>query len=216
MLFRSEQINHLLPQFKLKTMVDFYYLIAKDKIDLTKVKNLLNSEETPAKEHNTQEKAPAKEVKIKDSELIIDGSNDKIGFELSQCCKPIFGDPIFGFVTVDSGIKIHHVNCPNALQMKTRYPYRVIPAKWNTIKKTGIYNANLKISGFDEFGMLNSLSEVITKEFKINISSMQISSKDNMFEGIFSIHVDTTHQLDSLIRRLNKVKGVEKVQRSVN
>ena len=210
----EEQVNQLLPQFKLKSMVDFYYLIAKEKIDMNKVKVLLLNEDVPTKDVVIPEKTLAKEVKIHDSELIIDGSSDRIGFELSKCCRPIFGDLIFGFVTVDSGIKIHHVNCPNALQMKTRYPYRVIPAKWNTIKKTGIYSANLKISGFDEFGMLNSLSEVITKEFKINIASMQISSKGNMFEGVFSIYVDTTSQLDSLIRRLNKVKGVEKVQRT--
>ncbi|MEI7594107.1 MAG: RelA/SpoT family protein [Bacteroidota bacterium] len=213
----EEQINRLVLHFKLKTMVDFYYLIAKEKIDLNKVKLFLTSlltDDNIVKEQ-TQVASIPKIEKPSKAEMIIDGSSDKIDFELSKCCKPIFGDPIFGFVTVSSGVKIHHANCPNALQMKEKYPYRIVDAKWNKDSKKGFYKSNIKISGFDEFGMLNRLSEVISKDFKLNIAGMNISSKDNMFEGLFTVYVDNNNQLDSLIHKLMRVKGVNKVQRTI-
>ena len=213
--FNDKNVNKLLKHYKQKTALDLYYLIATEKIDLAEIKEFLKQEEVqePVKPQDTIEKSGVEKilsdtVEKTDDYLVIDDKIANVDYKLSKCCNPIFGDKIFGFVTVNEGIKIHRVNCPNAAQLLSRYGYRVVKAKWTDTEKTSQYQTTLKITGVDDIGIVNRITDVISKDLKVNMRSIAIESNDGMFEGTLKLFVKDTGHLKNLIDRILSVKGV--------
>ncbi len=149
---------------------------------------------------------------IKDDVLIIDRKLTGVDYHLSRCCNPIYGDPVFGFVSVSGGIKIHRIDCPNALELQSRYPYRIVKAKWSG-KGGSTYAVTLRLVGNDDIGIISNVTSIINKEDKLTLRAINISSSDNIFCGNVTILVDDTAQLESLIKKLQGVKGIKQVTR---
>ena len=145
--------------------------------------------------------------------LVIDQNLSGVDYRLAKCCNPIFGDKVFGFVTINSGITIHRINCPNAQELITKYGYRIVAAKWKESDQDRHFLATLRITGIDDIGMVSNISEVISKDLKVNMRSFSMESGDGLFEGTVHIFVrDTTH-LNILQRKLLKIKGVMAIKR---
>jgi GTP diphosphokinase / guanosine-3',5'-bis(diphosphate) 3'-diphosphatase len=218
--FNDLNINKLQKNYKLKTAVDLYCMIADDKIDLAEIKELLTDDEIQTKHHDKIEDSllekivkPSNTDKSEDF-LIIDDKISDLHYQLSKCCNPIFGDPIFGFVTINEGIKIHRTNCPNAHQMISRYEYRVVKAKWTSTESDPFFQAVVKVTGIDEMGTVSHITDIIQKDQRVNMRSINIETEDGMFEGIIKLFVRNTVHLEVLIRKIAKVKGVLKVSRT--
>jgi GTP diphosphokinase / guanosine-3',5'-bis(diphosphate) 3'-diphosphatase len=149
-----------------------------------------------------------------DDYLIIDNNLKDINYKLAPCCNPIFGDEIFGFVTIQEGIKIHRLTCPNAKQMTERFPYRLIKAKWNSTGKRNSFQAAIHISGSDRKGIVTDISRIITKEVGIQMRSIAINSENKAFEGTLRVFVNDLDHLEFLIQKLRNIKGVLSVSRA--
>ncbi|MFW5819970.1 MAG: ACT domain-containing protein, partial [Bacteroidota bacterium] len=154
-----------------------------------------------------------KKIEESSDYLIIDQKLSDVDYRLAKCCNPIFGDEIFGFVTISSGITIHRINCPNARQLMSKYGYRIVKAQWKESEKEHQFLANLRITGADDLGIVSNISEVISKDLKVNMRSFQMDSVDGLFEGTVGVFVKDTEHLKVLQRKLMKVKGVISVKR---
>ena len=132
---------------------------------------------------------------------------------MSKCCNPIFGDDIFGFVTIHDGIKIHRVNCPNASQLLSKYGYRVIKAHWNKTDGVTSFPVDIAITGEDIPGLLNSISDVVSKELKVALRAISLETENGILQGKLKLMVLDNKHLDSLIARLHKIKGIFSVKR---
>ena len=209
-------INRLVKEYKLASSTDLYYFIALEKIDIKDIKQKIGEEvkvEKTSKEKALPEK---KETAEEDVFIIGDRAIDKLGFELAKCCKPVSGDSVFGFVTVGKGIVIHRVDCPNAAQLLNKYQYRVIDVKWRKTDENRTYLTTLNIYGTDNIGILNSITDVISKDMRVNMQNMWLdTTKDGSFIGHFTVSVKDKSHLDNLMFRLRKVPGVKKVKREV-
>jgi GTP pyrophosphokinase len=137
---------------------------------------------------------------------------DKIDYKLAKCCNPIPGDDVFGFVTVNEGIKIHRTTCPNAIELMSNYGYRVVKAKWTSQKEIA-FLAGLKIIGLDRVGIINDITTVISNELKVNIRSITVDTNEGMFEGSLMLFVHDTKHLDTLMMKLKKIPDVTNVRR---
>lgn len=211
----DEALRKVNKHLKLKKPTDIFILIAQGKIDLTAIKTLLTAEEEkPAvKENIPKPEVEMAEVKESSDYLVIDEKLVNIEYKLAKCCNPIFGDDIFGFVTVNEGIKIHRTSCPNARQLNHRWPYRVVKARWKGSSKAGAFQTTIKINGTDEIGILNRISEVISKDLRVNMRNLNVSSRDGLFEAQIQLYVEDTKHLEMLLYRLSRVQGVHKAIR---
>ena len=144
--------------------------------------------------------------------LVIGDDMQKLDYNLAPCCNAIPGDDVFGFITVGEGIKIHRVNCPNAIKLLSNYAYRVVKAKWVNDQLIS-FLAGIKIIGTDELGIVNNITKVISNEYNVNMRSINFDTDDGIFEGTIMIYVHDTKHLNHLIDNLRKVKGVNKVER---
>jgi len=144
--------------------------------------------------------------------LVIGENIDKIDYQLSSCCNPIPGDDVFGFITVDEGIKIHRTNCPNAIQLMSKHGYRIVKAKW-TGKQEIAFLAGVKINGVDDVGVVNNITRVISNELKVNMRSISIDSNDGLFEGTIMLFVHDTEHLTRLMGKLRHINGILSVTR---
>ena len=151
-----------------------------------------------------------------DDALIIDESLSNIEYKLAKCCNPIFGDEIFGFTTINSGITIHRHDCPNALRLRERYPYRILPARWQNDGAKGAFRATVRVQADDTTGMVNKIAEVINRDMKINIRSMSLNSSGGVLAGLINIEVTSTQVVDAVIHSLMRIKGVQRVFRVNN
>ena len=147
-----------------------------------------------------------------DDVLVIDRNLKGIDYQLARCCNPIYGDDVFGFVTINGGIKIHRTDCPNAPEMRKRFGYRVVRAKWSG-KGTSQYSITLRIIGNDDIGIVNNLTSIISKDEKLTLRSISIDSNDGLFRGNLVVMIDDTSRMEALIRKLRTVKGVKQVER---
>lgn len=147
-----------------------------------------------------------------DDVLIIDRNLKGIDYQLARCCNPIYGDDVFGFVTVSGGIKIHRTDCPNSPEMKKRFGYRIVRAKWSG-KGSSQYSITLRVIGVDDIGIVNNLTSIISKEEKLMLRSINIDSHDGLFRGNLVVMIDDIAKLEALIKRLRTVKGVKQVER---
>ena len=144
----------------------------------------------------------------------IDSNNLKnVNYKLAQCCNPVFGDSIFGFVTINEGIKIHRNSCPNAPSMKDRFPYRVIKAKWRDTSSKSSFLATIYISGVDETGIVSNITHVVSKDTGTQMRSINIESDKGKFEGQLKVLVYNLDHLEFLIHKLKKVKGIISINR---
>ncbi|MES2111424.1 MAG: bifunctional (p)ppGpp synthetase/guanosine-3',5'-bis(diphosphate) 3'-pyrophosphohydrolase [Bacteroidota bacterium] len=216
--YNSENIQKLSYFFKLPSTQDLFYSIAKGTIDMRDLKEYQASEKTI--ENKPQDRIEAEQlqglmrsIKAKDSDMLLIGEDmQKIDYKLANCCNPIPGDDVFGFVTVSDGIKIHRTNCPNAAKLMANYGYRIVKAKWTNQQELA-FLTGLRITGIDEVGLINQLTTVISQDFKVNIRSITVDSDNGIFEGSIMVYVNDTDHLDNLIRKLKTVKGITGVNR---
>ena len=215
-------MSHLIKKLGIKEMSDFYKQLADEKLDINDIidKYLeVRNEETNAKAVPTRsaedfnfETANDEGAKGGDDVLVIDRNLKGVDYSLAKCCHPIYGDPIFGFVTVTGGIKVHCQNCPNAPELRKRFGYRIVKAKWSG-KGTSQYNITLRVVGNDDIGIVNNITSIISKEEKIVMRSINIDSHDGLFRGNLVVQVEGTQRLDSLLKKIKTVKGVKTVTR---
>ena len=204
-----------------KTITDFYIDIAAGKLDInTVIDECVESEhkEKEPADHTETRSAEefvanieAKELSTQQDILMIDKNLTGIDYKLAKCCNPIYGDPVFGFVSTQ-GIKIHRMDCPNATEMRSRFGYRIIPAEWSG-KGTSGYSVTLRIIGNDDISIVTNITSVISKESRISLRSININSVDGLFQGTFSIIIPDTSSLTLLIKKIQGVKGVKNVIR---
>ena len=217
----QHNMEELAAFYKVNSSLDLLYDIAIKKIDLKELKEFgVHGDKLiapkPVKqvvEEKAEKDVTAKTYDKKDAELIIFGeSSDKILYTLANCCKPIPGDDVFGFVTTGEGLKIHRTNCPNATRLMANYGHRVVKTKWAKNKEIS-FLTGLKIIGLDDVGVIHKITNLISGEMKFNISAMTIEAKDGIFEGNVKIFVHDKEELDGLVDRLNNMAGIERVDR---
>lgn len=217
--YNDDSIRKLLKEYKLKLAQDLYYNISTGKIDTLQIKEILvgKKEETTKQlitEILAKEKVQDLEFSGGDDYLVIDNNLKNVIYKLSPCCNPIFGDDIFGFVTITEGIKIHRTSCPNAAQMVERYPYRIIKARWQDTKKKSSFQANIRISGTDEINIIGQISHVISKDIGVQMRSINIDSNNGAFDGTLRVFVTGLEHLDFLMNKLKSINGVISVSRA--
>lgn len=216
-------MSHLIKKLGFKVVSDFYRQIAEDKLDpnyvIEEYQKLrdhdlnLNNSKTVESAQNYEYESPDEQLaRSSDDVLVIDRNLKGIEFSLAKCCHPIYGDPIFGFVTVNGGIKIHRQDCPNAPELKQRFGYRIVKARWSG-KGTSQYAITLRVIGNDDIGIVSNITNIISKEEKIVMRSINIDSHDGLFSGNLEVLLNDTSRLDSLIKKLRTVKGVKTVER---
>ena len=215
----NQTISKLNAYFGTKTPLDFFYAVGKGKIDPKEIKKinevktetfkrLKNFIGSKIKDRKAKE-APSKE---KHDVLLLGDDMDKLDYKFANCCKPIPGDDVFGFVTINDGIKIHRNSCPNANELMSNYGYRVVKAKWTSQQEIA-FLAGLKVIGTDRLGMISDITKVISGELKVNMRSLTIETDNGIFDGNIQLFVNDTIHLNTLIKKLKKIEGVERITR---
>ena len=216
-------LMRLIRKLGFKTVTDFYQSIADESIDVNDIidKYLdMQKKETEQREEisyrsaesfNIQQPTDAKDYK--DDVLVIDQNLKGLDFTLAKCCNPIYGDEVFGFVSINGGIKIHRCDCPNAKEMRSRFPYRIVKARWAGKSQGKQYPITLRIIGHDDIGIVTNITSIINKENNILLRSISIDSHDGLFSGMLTVTVDDNAKLESLIKKIKTVKGVKQVNR---
>jgi GTP diphosphokinase / guanosine-3',5'-bis(diphosphate) 3'-diphosphatase len=214
--YGDTSIQKLLSHYNFKTAQDLYYLIETGKIELLEIKEVLQKEETSVT-IIPPVVVPDKEAKeLADSQysdfLIIEDRVEGLDYRLARCCNPVFGDSVFGFVTISEGIKIHRTGCPNAHNMMDRYPYRVVAARWSKTKSVTSFITSIKMTGVDDIGIVNKISEIISA-YNVSIRNFTYNMEDGMFEGSLNLFVPNNDILHGIIRKIHSIKGILKVVR---
>ncbi len=216
--YNSENIHKISYYFKLASTQDLFFNVAQGIIDMKDLKEYQASEKVienkpQDKIENEQVQSLLRNIKTKDSDMLLIGEDmQKIDYKLANCCNPIPGDDVFGFITVSDGIKIHRTNCPNAAKLMANYGYRIVKARWTNQQELA-FLTGLRITGIDDVGLINKLTTVISHDFKVNMRSITVDSDNGIFEGSIMVYVNDTEHLDNLIKRLKQVKGVTSVNR---
>ncbi len=214
--YNTDNINKIANYFRYPSSQDLFYHVAKGDIDIKNLKEFAASEKTI--EQNSPQFAShigslVDKINKKDHETLLIGDDlQKLDYKLSPCCNPIPGDDVFGFITVNEGIKIHRTNCPNASKLMANYGYRIVKAKWTSQKELA-FLTGLQIVGIDDVGLVNRITSVISHDFHVNIRSITISSNEGIFEGHIMVFVNDTAHLEGLIRGLKQIRGITDVKR---
>jgi GTP diphosphokinase / guanosine-3',5'-bis(diphosphate) 3'-diphosphatase len=219
--YSDDSIRALQAHFKLKTAQDLYYKVSKGEIEALLLKAVLKKDvetEEPKAKDVLGEILSKKAVDnlafdSSDEFLVIDNNLKNVIYKLAQCCNPIFGDEIFGFVTIREGIKIHRDNCPNAKQLRERYPYRFIKAKWRQTKQNNSFQATIHLSGNDKVGIVGDISYIISKDVGVQMRSINVDTRNGAFNGTLRVFVNNVEHLDFLMHKLKNIKGIEQVSR---
>ena len=213
----------LIRKLGFKEVSDFYRQIADDTLDINHVLDKyveLQQGDQPVTGNNIAESAANFVLDesrlpgnvIQDDVLVIDQNLKGVDYQLARCCQPIYGDKVFGFVTVSGGIKIHREDCPNAPELRKRFGYRIVKAKWSG-KGASQYAITLRVIGNDDIGIVNNLTSIISKDEKLILRAINIDSHDGLFSGNITIMIDDNTRLESLMKKLRTVKGVKQVER---
>jgi len=216
--FNQHNIDELWSYYKLNSALDLFYQVAIKNIDLKELKDFKVFGDKieppkPVKIHEIKVDGVHAPLAKKDAELIIFGeSSDKIVYNLANCCKPIPGDDVFGFVTTGKGLTIHRTNCPNAAKLMANFGHRIVKTKWAKNKEIS-FLTGLKIVGLDDVGVVNKITSLISGELRINIAALTIEAKEGVFEGNIKLYVHDKEELDELVSRLLALPGIEKVDR---
>ncbi len=221
--FEESVMNHTVKKLGFKETRDFYKHIADGSLDPNQVidkylevqqydKNELPSAPTRSAEEFEYQNPTEQIIQQNDDVLVIDRNLKGVDYSLAKCCHPIYGDEVFGFVTINGGIKIHRTDCPNAPELRRRFGYRIVRAKWSG-KGQSTYSTTLRVIGNDDIGIVNNITSIIAKEEKIMMRSINIDSHDGLFSGNLTINVEDNSRLEALIKKLRTVKGVKQVGR---
>ena len=218
--FNDKTIDKLLTFFKLKTTLDLYYRVGIGTIDNAKLKKFSadrnnrffnffkrKAQTNPIPVHIEQDK-----ITDKYDQIVFGKTEEQLEYQLSPCCNPIAGDDVFGFVTISDGVKVHKNECPNALTLRSNYAYRIVNAKWIDSSQNE-FTAKLKLTGLDDLGLVNKVTQVISNTNNVNISQMSFDSNDGTFEGNILLKVKNTALLKKMIKQLQNINGVDKVIR---
>lgn len=225
MEYDESTMMRLIKRLGFKNVTEFYQNLADGALDINDILDkyieqqkrdsdshddiVYRSAEGYNLQNQTDDSATAKE-----DVLVIDQNLKGIDFKLSKCCSPIYGDDVFGFVTVSGGIKIHRDDCPNAYQMKERFGYRIVKARWAGKSQGTQYPITLKVIGHDDIGIVTNITSIISKEANISLRAIGIDSNDGLFSGTLTVMVGDTSRLEALIKKLRTVKGVKQVTRN--
>ncbi len=219
--FNERTINELVNYFKLKTSLDLFYRLGSGSISNQQLKEFIAQRNNTIynffkskmrRSGSTEAETNEQEVTNKYDLLVFGNDDDKLEYKISNCCNPIPGDKVFGFVTVSDGIKVHKQNCPNALSMQSQFAYRVIKAKWIDSSQQE-YKVILKITGIDNMGLVNDVTRIISNNMNVNIHSINIAGNSGIFEGSITVSIKNNSQLKKLTQQLKNIDGIEKVER---
>ncbi|MGB1041015.1 MAG: RelA/SpoT family protein [Flavobacteriales bacterium] len=227
--YTDKNLSELVKLYELKDPLELNFQIAKGNIDLSKIKSIvvkggnLKFEKESAltslfRRKSKSKKPDQKEIitnfggKSKESIILGDESLKQVDYSIAKCCSPIPGDDVFGFLTVSDGIKIHRVNCPNAVQMMSNNAYRVLKAKWKS-QSIKDFPVAVEFKGIDGIGIIHSLTSLITSSLNINIKALNIASEDGIFKGELKALVHDTKHLDEMMNKMKKIKGIKTVER---
>jgi GTP pyrophosphokinase len=213
----QEVIDSLVDKLKLKEHYNLFLQVYNEKLDPLELKKMVLGTEDVDEVHEEPEdqivEVEDNDLDSKHQDVLIIDKIDNINFKLAKCCNPIQGDKIFGFVTVSKGITIHRNACPNAQEMKNRFPYRIISARWKANKERVNFKTAIRILGTDSLGLANKLTQVISNEMKVNIISMNFQSKNGLFEGKVGLLVQDSAHLDALLEKIKSINGINEVYR---
>jgi GTP diphosphokinase / guanosine-3',5'-bis(diphosphate) 3'-diphosphatase len=214
--YNNNNVNEFYNYLKLPSSQELFYRAALGNVDVKEIKEFIKYKESPNKKTKSDDSTRLEQLvtsaRGKTDMLVIGDDLQKLDYKLASCCNPIPGDDVFGFITVGEGIKIHRINCPNAIKLLSNYAYRVVKAKWVNDQLIS-FLAGVKITGTDELGIVNNITQVISNENNVNMRSIKFDTDDGLFEGTIMIFVHDTKHLNHLIDNLKKVKGVNKVER---
>lgn len=212
-------VNELVLYFKLKTSLDLFYRVGIGTIDNQKIKEFatarsnvfMNFIKTRMRRGNSRE-VNKEEITSKFDLLVFGKDSEKLEYKLSNCCNPIPGDNVFGFITVNEGIKVHKKNCPNALQLQSNFAYRIMPAKWIDSSQEE-FKAVIRLNGIDNIGVVNEVTQVISNNMHLAIYNMNFDTNDGVFIGRITVGVKNKDILKTVIKNLSKISGIDKVVR---
>lgn len=217
----EKTVNELVSYNGLKTSQDLFYRVGLGTIDnktlrdfaASRSNTFINFFKSKMRRGGSDEQVDKEEITNNYDLLVFGRDNDKLNYTLSTCCGPIPGDAVFGFLTVSEGIKVHKNNCPNALQLQSNYAYRIMSAKWVDSSQQE-FKADLKLRGIDNMGLVNEVTKVISNNMNVAIYKIAFNSEGGVFEGDITVGVKNKNLLKTLIQKLNKIKGIDKVTRS--
>jgi GTP pyrophosphokinase len=218
----EKAINDMVLHFKLSTSLDLFYRVGIGTIDNTMLKDFAASRSNvfmsyiknkiSRKQNLTKEDLEKDEITSKYDMLVFGIEEEKLEHKLSSCCNPIPGDPVFGFLTINEGIKVHKKNCPNALSLQSNYAYRILQAKWIDSSQQE-FSAQITLSGIDNLGIVNNITQLISSNMHVNMKSISFESDSGMFTGKINVIVKNNTLLKKLMDKLKKINGIEKVKR---
>lgn len=208
----------LIKKIGYKTVTDFYYDLGSERLDANAVIDQYQELEKRENPEMIETRTAGDYIPhavaddTKEDVMMIGEGLKGIDYKLAKCCNPIYGDEVFGFVASTGGIKIHRTDCPNAGEMRSRFGYRIVKARWSG-KPGARYTAVLRVIGHDDIGIVTNITSIISKEKKVILRGITIDSTDGLFQGHINVMVDDTSSLDGLIKKLKTVKGVKSVSR---
>ena len=218
--FEEKNINNLANYFNLKTSLDLFYRVGIGKIDNVALKKfaafnnnrLINFFRKRISKKNPEISYDENDVKNNFDQIVFGNEEEKLDYTLAKCCNPIPGDNVFGFLTINEGIKIHKKTCSNSISLKSKFAYRIIKSKWIDSTQED-FNSMIKISGIDNLGIVSEITRIISNSLNINIKKMSFDTQENTFIGTITLKVKNKSILEKLISRLKKINGIEKVKR---
>ncbi|MFT7072428.1 RelA/SpoT family protein [Patiriisocius sp. Uisw_017] len=217
----EKTINQMVRHFKVKTSLDLFYRVGAGIIDNKQLKEfaasrsnaLLSFFKNKIRKPSNPEEVNKEEITEKFDQIVFGKEEQKLDYKMSNCCSPIPGDDVFGFTTVNEGIKVHKQNCPNALQLQSNYSYRIILAKWIDSTQRD-FKTELVLSGIDALGLVNHVTKEISNNLHIDMKSVHFDTNDGLFNGKIVVVVKNKNTLDNLVQNLKKINGIDKVTRS--
>ena len=218
--FEEKNINNLANYFNLNTSLDLFYRVGIGKIDNVALKKfaasnnnrLINFFRKRISKKNPEISHDENEVKNNFDQIVFGNEEEKLDYTLAKCCNPIPGDNVFGFLTINEGIKIHKKTCSNSISLQSKFAYRIIKSKWIDSTQED-FNSMIKISGIDNLGIVSEITRIISNSLNINIKKMSFDTQENTFIGTITLKVKNKSILEKLISRLKKINGIEKVKR---
>ncbi len=218
--FDDSLMNRAARKLGYKTLMDFYVAINQEKVNLLQLRDWFvdgfeeqEQQQTPRTADGFEQETELQRITAKDDALVIDRNLKNVDYTLARCCNPIYGDEIFGFVSVSGGIKIHKKDCPNAPQLISRFGYRIVNARWAGDSTGTEYTTTIRIIGRDDIGIVTNITSVISKEQGINMRSISVDSNAGLFEGTITLVVHQASQLEALFKKLRTIKGVKQIFR---
>ncbi len=216
----EDTVNKLVTYFKLKTSLDLFYRVGIGVIDNEKIKDFassyhnafLNFFKNKIRRNPAPKDVDKDEITTKYDMLVFGKEEEKLTYKLSQCCNPIPGDDVFGFVSVNDGIKVHTKNCPNAISLQSNYAYRIMSAKWIDSTQE-VFSADIQITGIDNMGLVNEITNIISDNLHVNMRNLNFSADGGTFSGKITLVVKNNSILKKLINHLKQVEGIDKVSR---